>query len=90
MASEVARLVGLEQRSYEKDGQQKHYCGLHLCYVEGTVEGIEGCKVDSVSCPRNVEPKLLKVGQLYELVYTMFDTKNGKMARLVDLKEVDE
>lgn len=90
MASEVARLVGLEQREYEKDGQLKHFCGLHLCHVEGTVEGVEGSKVESVSCPRDVEPKLLEVGKLYELCYTFFDTKNGKMARLVDLKEVDE
>lgn len=26
--SEVARLVGMEQRSYEKDGRQREYCGL--------------------------------------------------------------
>ena len=28
--SEVARLVGMEQRSYEKDGKQREYCGTTL------------------------------------------------------------
>lgn len=30
--SEVARLVGMEQRSYEKDGRQREYCGLHFLF----------------------------------------------------------
>ncbi len=33
--SEVARLVGMEQRSYEKDGRQREYCGLHWLTTSG-------------------------------------------------------
>ncbi len=87
--SEVAKLVGKEVREYEKDGERKRFVGLHLCHLEGTAEGVEGCKVEAVSCPRDVDERLLEVGVTYELVYTMFDTRNGKMARLVDLKVVD-
>lgn len=88
--SEVAKLVGKEVRSYEKDGEQKHFVGLHLVHLEGTVSDVEGCKVESVSCPRDVDHRLLEVGTTYELVYSFYDTRQGKMARLVDLKVVDE
>ncbi len=88
--SEVAKLVGKEVRDYvDREGQKRHYCGLHLCHLEGTVSDVEGCKVESVSCPRDVDERLLEVGATYELVYSMFDTRNGKMARLADLKVVD-
>ena len=50
---EVARLVGIEKRSYRgQDGQEKFFCGLHLLYLEGSVNGVQGSKVESVSCPR--------------------------------------
>ena len=29
----VARLVGMELRAYEKDGQKRQFCGLHLMYL---------------------------------------------------------
>lgn len=87
----VARLVGMEQRSYKgKDGDQKSFCGLHLMHVEGSVKDVVGSKVETTSCPRDLDPQYLKVGQLYELDYEIYDTKNGKAARLVDLCEVDE
>lgn len=88
--SEVAKLVGKEVREYTKDGQPKTFVGLHLVHVEGTVRDVEGCKVESLSCPRDVDYRLLKVGTTYELVYSFFDTAHGKMARLADLQEVDE
>lgn len=88
--SEVARLVGMERRSYEKDGKQREYCGLHLMYVENSVEGVRGSKVEVLSCPQRVDPERLKMGALYELGYTMFNTKAGKMARLTDLQPVEE
>lgn len=87
--SEVAKLVGKEVRQYEKDGQHKTFVGLHLVHLEGTVSDVEGCKVESVSCPRDVDHRLLEVGTTYELVYSFFDTAKGKMARLADLKVVD-
>ncbi len=62
---EVARLVGMELREYEKDGQKRRYCGLHLMYVEGSVDDVMGSKVEVVSCPRNVDPNKLEVGHLY-------------------------
>lgn len=88
--SEVARLVGMEQRSYKKDGQDRQYCGLHLMYVEGSVEGVEGSKVECLSCPQSVDSNRLKVGALYELQYSFFNSRNGKMARLSSLEPVEE
>lgn len=88
--SEVARLVGMERRSYEKDGQNRQYCGLHLMYVENSVEGVRGSKVEVLSCPRETDPNRLKVGALYALVYSFYQTRNGKMARLAGLELVEE
>lgn len=88
--SEVAKLVGMERRSYEKDGQTRQYCGLHLMYLENSVDGVEGSKVESVSCPREVDPNRLKVGAMYELQYSFYNSRNGKMARLSGLDPVDE
>ena len=88
--SEVARLVGMERRSYQKDGQSRQYCGLHLMYVENSVEGVSGSKVECLSCPRDVDPNRLKVGVLYDLKYSLFNTANGKMARLSGLEPVEE
>ena len=87
--SEVARLVGLEQRSYQKDGQKRQFCGLHLVYVEDSTEGVTGSKAECLSCPQAVDPKRLEVGALYELQYSMFNTRNGKMARLTGLDPVE-
>ena len=88
--SEVARLVGMERRSYQKDGQSRQYCGLHLMYVENSVEGVRGSKVECLSCPREVDPGRLKVGALYDLKYSFFNTARGKMARLSGLEPVEE
>lgn len=91
MSSEVARLVGMEQREYMgQDGRQRQFCGLHLVYVDGMVRDVKGSKVESLSCPRELDPRSLKIGTLYELVYELYNTKNGKAARLVDLTPVDE
>lgn len=88
---EVARLVGLEVREYVgRDGLQKRYVGLHLCHLEGAFEGVKGSKVEAVSCPRNVPVERLELGKLYELEYEVYDTRNGKAARLVDLVLVEE
>jgi len=86
---EVARLVGMELREYEKDGQQRRYCGLHLVYVEGSVSDVIGSKVEAVSCPRDVDPETLEVGHLYELQYELYTIKGQKMARLRDLQPVE-
>lgn len=88
--SEVARLVGMERRIYEKDGKQRDYCGLHFMYVENSVEGVLGSKVEVLSCPQRVTPERLKVGALYELGYSFYQTRQGKMARLSDLQLVEE
>lgn len=65
--ADVARLVGMEVREYEKDGQKKQFCGLHLVYVEGSFDEVIGSRVEETSCPRSVDPNSLEVGQLYEL-----------------------
>lgn len=93
--TEVAKLVGMECRDYTgRDGKERHYCGLHLCHVAGTVDGVEGCMVETISCPPKVE-ELLELGKTYELVYGTFRAKNEygreiREQRLVDLKEVDD
>lgn len=87
---EVARLVGMELRSYEKDGQKKQFCGLHLVYVENSVNDVIGSKVESVTCPRNVNPDMLVIGHLYQLDYEIFSIKGEKRARLSDLLPVEE
>jgi len=88
--AEVARLVGKEVREYEKDGRKRQYCGLHLMYVENTVQGVEGCKVEALSCPREIDPYRLKVGSLYQLDYEIYTMKGQRMARLSNLLPVEE
>lgn len=87
--AEVARLVGMEERDYMKDGQKRHYCGLHLVHVEDTVDDVLGSKVEVISCPQSVDPSKLKFGQLYELIYTIYQTKTGKGARLSGIAAVE-
>lgn len=87
--AEVARLVGMEERTYEKDGQKRTYCGLHLVHVEDSVEDVLGSKVEVVSCPRDLDSRSLSIGQLYEMDYLIYDTKNGKAARLTGLTPVE-
>ena len=56
--AEVARLVGMEEREYEKDGQKRVYCGLHLVHVEDSVEDVLGSKVEVVSCPQKLDSRV--------------------------------
>lgn len=90
MASEVARLVGMELREYEKDGKKRQFCGLHLVHVEDTVSDVMGCKVEQVSCPREVDPNDLEIGRLYEMEYSLYTMKGQKMARLAGLNLVED
>ncbi len=86
---EVARLVGMEIRDYEKDGQKRRYCGLHLVYIEDSSGDVIGSRVEVVSCPRSVDPNKLEVGHLYQLQYDLFNMKGQKMARLKGLDPVE-
>lgn len=88
--AEVAKLVGMEVREYKgQDGRQRQFCGLHLLHLEDTVRSVKGCKVEAVSCPRDIDPQTLELGTTYKLEYEMYDTKNGKAARLVELLPVE-
>ena len=87
--AEVAKLVGMETREYMKDGKPAVFCGLHFVHLENSVRGVVGCQVESVSCPRDFDPSLLEIGHVYELNYEIYDTKNGKAARLVDFTPVE-
>lgn len=87
--AEVARLVGMEEREYEKDGQKRAYCGLHLVHVEDSHEDVLGSKVEVVSCPHSINSRSLKIGQLYQLDYSIYTTRNGKAARLSALIPVE-
>lgn len=80
----------INQVQRRRSERQRTFCGLHLVHAEGTVSDVQGSKVESVSCPRTLDPRLLNVGGLYQLSYELYDTKNGKAARLVDLLPVDE
>lgn len=88
--AQVVRLMGIELREYEKDGQKKQFAGLHVCYVEDSIESVLGSKCENFSCPRGVNPGTLELGKLYELDYEIYDTKNGKAARLVGMIPVAE
>nr|WP_325229214.1 hypothetical protein [uncultured Oscillibacter sp.] len=88
--AEVARLVGMELRKYEKDGQTKQFCGLHLVHLENEEdEEMLGSRVQEISCPRSVSPDTLEVGHLYELNYEHFKMKGQLMARISGLKPVE-
>lgn len=88
--AEVARLVGMELRKYEKDGQTKQFCGLHLMHLENEEDGeMLGSRVQEISCPRNVDPNALEVGHLYELKYEHFKMKGQLMARISGLDPVE-
>lgn len=92
--NKVAKLVGIESRDYKKDGEQKHFCNLHFCHLEGTQVEVNGCKVEALRCPRGVDEKKLKIGQTYELIYRSYHTKdqNGNPIEaqfFADLQEVD-
>ena len=53
-----AKLVGMEVRDYKgQDGKQHTFCGLHLVHLEDSVRGVKGSKVESVSCPRDIDPE---------------------------------
>lgn len=87
--ADVARLVGMELREYEKDGQKRQFCGLHLVYTEGASDDVIGSRVEETSCPRGIDPNRLEVGRLYELGYEIYTMKGQKMARLKTLEPVE-
>lgn len=85
----VARLVGMELRQYEKDGEKKQFGGLHLEYLPDSVQDVMGSKVEETSCPRKVNPDSLEIGQLYELEYEIYKMRGQTMARLAGLTPVE-
>lgn len=87
--SDVYQLVGKEQRQYIKDGQQRFYCGLHLVSASGGIEGVEGSSVEKISCPREVDPARLQIGQWYQLQYSHYRTASGMAARVSGLTPVE-
>ena len=78
----VARLVGMELRQYEKDGEKKQY-------LPDSVQDVMGSKVEETSCPRKVNPDSLEIGQLYELEYEIYKMRGQTMARLAGLNPVE-
>jgi len=90
--NEVVRLLGVEKRSYtDKDsGQPRTFCGLHVVYELVEQEIFAGKRVDSFSCPHNVNPDNLEVGKCYELEWAHFKTRTGTGARIDGLNPVDE
>ena len=73
----VARLVGMELRQYEKDGEKKQFCGLHLEYLPDSVQDVKE------------NPDSLEIGQLYELEYEIYKMRGQTMARLAGLNPVE-
>lgn len=86
----VARLMGIDLRDYEKGGEKKTFCVLHLIHVEGSVKSVKGCKCENTPCPRDLDPHFLVLGGLYQLDYEIYEFKGEQRARLSDLFLIDE
>lgn len=89
----VVELRGIERRSYVgKDGGQKEFCGLHVCWQDwdGKEDTFLGEKCENFSCPREANPDTLRIGELYEVQFSVFQTKNGLGARVSNLVPFSE
>ena len=86
----LVELRGIEKRSYEKDGQQRQFVGLHVSWQDwdGKEDSFIGERCENFSCPRGVDANSLQVGELYEVKYEIYQTKTGKGARVCDLVPV--
>lgn len=48
-----------------------------------------GSRVEEISCPREVDPDKLELGQLYELGYSHFRVKGQLCARVISMQPVE-
>lgn len=89
--SEVVRLLGVEKRQYtdKSTGELKSYCGLHVVYELEEEAITAGKRVDSFSCPKEVNPDDLVINQCYELDWSHFHTKAGTGAKISGLMPVE-
>lgn len=90
--AEVVKLMGIESRDWtdKTTGEVKNYTALHVVYEMEDEPIAQGNRVESFSCPRDVNAAKLKIGDLYELEWTHYKTKNGTAARICDLRDVTD
>ena len=78
-------ILGKEIKKYEKNGEQKTARNLHVVWEQKrAVDGLEGNKVESVFVNFDI-PAGVDVGVKCEFEYEIQPTKNGSIARLVDI-----
>lgn len=89
--AEVVQLVGIEARDYKdrQTGEARRFCALHAVHVPDTQRGVQGSKVEVIRKPRDVDERQLKIGNLYELQYSMFERGNDRIAYVSGLIPVD-
>lgn len=87
--SDIYQLVGKEQRTYEKDGIKKFYCGLHFVSAQGASTGVEGSSVQTISCPQSVDPARLTIGSWYQIQYQHFRSAMGIRASVSGFTPVE-
>lgn len=80
-----AIILGKEIKKYKKDGEDKIARTLHVMWEQKReVDGLTGNKVEPVFVNFDI-PSGVDVGVQCEFEYELQNTKNGTMARLVDI-----
>ena len=81
----IGVIFGKEVKNYEKDGQKKTARTLYVLWEhKRQPDNLEGSKVESVFVNFDL-PAGVEVGTQCEFEYELQPTKNGTMARLVDI-----
>jgi len=86
----IGIILGKEVKKYEKNGEQKVARNLHVMWEQKReVDGLVGNKVEAVYIPFDI-PAGVEVGVQCDFEYEIQPTKNGSMARLVDITPIQK
>ena len=84
----IGIILGKEVKKYIKDGEQKVARNLHVMWEQKrAVDGLVGNKVEAVFVNFEI-PAGVEVGVKCDFEYEIQPTKNGSMARLVDITPI--
>ena len=83
-------ILGKEVKKYKKDGEDKTARTLHVMWEQKReVDGLVGNKVEAVYVPFEI-PAGVDIGAQCDFEYEIQPTKNGSMARLVDITPIQK